>query len=133
MDVYKIFSKTLNKKLEVNQSISSLYEISKIKFTVKVANITKNDVEYINYLHNKVNKQLGKPVYSYSKAITLYKKYYKGLDADGELHFNDYSTHIEDSNMNFVKYLQISGLTIVLILLIIYLVKKRNIKKIRFL
>ena len=84
-------------------------------------------------LHNKVNKQLGKPVYSYSKAITLYKKYYKGLDADGELHFNDYSTHIEDSNMNFVKYFQISGLTIVLILLIIYLVRKRNIKKIRFL
>ena len=84
-------------------------------------------------LHNKVNKQLGKPVYSYSKAITLYKKYYKGIDADGELHFNDYSTHIEDSNMNFVKYFQISGLTIVLILLIIYLVKKRNIKKIRFL
>tara|TARA_Y100000590_G_C15426602_1_gene903493 strand:- start:211 stop:693 length:483 start_codon:yes stop_codon:yes gene_type:complete len=84
-------------------------------------------------LHNKVNTQLNKPVYSYSKAITLYKKYYKGLNENNGLNAHDYSTHIEDSNMNFVKYLQISVLTVVLVLLLVYLFKKRNIKKIRFL
>ena len=84
-------------------------------------------------LHNKVNTQLDKPVYSYSKAIKLYKKYYKGLSENKELNAHDYSTHIEDSNMNFAKYLQISALTIVLVLLLVYLFKKRNIKKIRFL
>ena len=33
-------------------------------------------------LHNKVNSQLNKPVYSYNKAITLYKKYYSNIDLD---------------------------------------------------
>ncbi len=84
-------------------------------------------------LHNKVNKQLGKPIYSYEKAITLYKKYYKNMDVNNELYKHDYSTKIEDSNMDFVKYIQISVLSVVLICLLIYLFKKRNIKKIRFL
>jgi len=34
-----------------NITLKELYDISKIKYTVKVANITKNDVEYINYLN----------------------------------------------------------------------------------
>ena len=84
-------------------------------------------------LHNKVNKQLGKPVYSYKKAIELYKKYYKGIDLNGELSNSDYSTVIEDSNMDFIKYLQVSVLTVILVLLLVYLFKKRNVRKVRFL
>ncbi len=34
-----------------NITLKELYDISKIKYTVKVANITRNDVEYINYLN----------------------------------------------------------------------------------
>ena len=84
-------------------------------------------------LHNKVNKQLGKPVYSYQKAIKLYKKYYKGVELNGELSNSDYSTVIEDSNMDFIKYLQVSVLTVILVLLLVYLFKKRNVRKVRFL
>ncbi len=84
-------------------------------------------------LHNKVNKQLGKPGYSYQKAIKLYKKYYKGVELNGELSNSDYSTVIEDSNMDFIKYLQVSVLTVILVLLLVYLFKKRNVRKVRFL
>ena len=56
MDVYKIFSKTLNKKLEVNQSISSLYEISKIskfrKYSI-AQRIRKKSLKKL--LDNKMN------------------------------------------------------------------------------
>ena len=55
------------------------------------------------------------------------------MDVNNELYKHDYSTKIEDSNMDFVKYIQISVLSVVLICLLIYLFKKRNIKKIRFL
>ena len=34
-----------------NITLKELYELSKIKFTVKVSNVTKNKVEYMNYLN----------------------------------------------------------------------------------
>ena len=35
-----------------NITLKELYDLSKIKFTVKVANVTKNKVEYFNHLNN---------------------------------------------------------------------------------
>ena len=35
-----------------NITLIELFKLTKIKFTVKVSNITKNNVEYINYLNN---------------------------------------------------------------------------------
>jgi hypothetical protein len=81
-------------------------------------------------LHNKVNNETGKPIYSYEKAINLYKNYFKGIT--NELTNYNYSTHIKDSNDNFVKYLQIGSLTLLLILLLFYLIMSRNVKKVRF-
>jgi hypothetical protein len=81
-------------------------------------------------LHNKVNNQIGKPIYSYEKAITLYKNYFKGIT--NELTEHNYSTPIEDSNDNFIKYLQIGSLTLLLVLLLLYLLMTRNVRKVRF-
>lgn len=82
-------------------------------------------------LHNQVNIEVGKPVYSYEKAINLYKDHFKGITT--ELSENNYSTLIEDSNDNFIKYVQISSLVTLLVLLVIYLFMNRNIRKVRFL
>ena len=94
--------------------------------------VGRNDlVKWTIDLHNKVNVEVGKPVYSYEKAINLYKDHFKGITTS--LSDHNYSTYIDDSNDNFIKYLQIGTLVLLLILLIIYLVRNRNVRKVRFL
>ena len=83
-------------------------------------------------LHNRVNKSLNKREYTYQEVIELYRGYFKNIDYNNELRDLEYSTTTEDSNHTFLKYFQISGLTLVLIVLTVYLFNNRRtaIKKI---
>jgi hypothetical protein len=136
-------SPTFKNKVDLNDFYNSLKNILPCELcrTHYIQNLERHPPDLSNRnslvkwtidLHNKVNVQIGKPEYSYEKAINLYKTYFKNLDYNNELAKDDYSTVIEDSNENFIKYAQIGLLSGILVCLIIYLIMNRNVRKVRF-
>lgn len=81
-------------------------------------------------LHNMVNQSLGKKIYTYEEALTLYKNHYSNQFT--ELSHIEYSTNVQDSNNKFIKVVQITIIVLIIIYCLYYLVNCRKIRTKKF-